>query len=282
MDITGMATRFLTHSQNQCMKAEVNMRNNPKGILALLFLFSLFYACPANVTTFPMMGASQMESAVELGITSVPYFVYSNADLKRINEVCVITKKKVTIADTYQSAYGKNYEEYLPEGDTGQAFRTMQEASGYLQKILKDNGEQNPDQFYLTSIETERKKGYILYAVVQRPQRSIKVSDKFIKGTAIEINPVDIGYYQAYESDATGKSLDTVIDWAGIPVDCTTKQGSQAILLTLSANKVLDREIKRGYWEAEKLWLKGDYDTVMKVQDQKACEVCGLTEGFYK
>lgn len=258
------------------------MRNSRKAVLYLLSLLSFLYACPANIATFPMMSVNQMESAVELGISSVPYLVYSNTDLKKINEVCVIKKKKVTIEDTYRSAYGKNYEEYLPEGDTGQAFHTMQEASRYLQQILKDNGEQNPDQFIFTSIETERKKGYVLLAVVQRPQHTIKVSEKLVRGSQKVLNPQDLGYYQAYESDATGKNLDTVIDWAGLPVDCTTKQGSQAILLTLSANKVLNREIKRGYWEAEKLWLKGDFDTVMRVQDQEACEVCGLTDGFYK
>ncbi|MCU0576894.1 MAG: hypothetical protein MUD15_08745 [Desulfobacterota bacterium] len=261
---------------------EVIMKNTLKTAWLSLFLLSLPYGCPSNAVLFPMMGAGQVQNAMDLGLSSTPYLVYSNTGLDKINEVCETTKQRVSIEDTYQSAYGKNLEDLLPDGDSGQTFKTMQDASRYLQKILKDKGEPKPEEFILTSIETARKKGYILVAVVQRPRAAIKVADKFVQGSIKDLGPKDLGYYQPYESDSTGTNLDTIVDWAGLPVDCVSKQSSQAILLTLSANKVLNRDIERGYWEAERLWIKGDFDTVMRVQDKKTCEACGFSEGFYK
>ena len=238
-------------------------------------------ACPINTLHFPAMVPSQIAGSFDQGASALPYLVYSKTELKKIDEVCKTTSRGVSLEDTYQSAYGKKLESVLPEGETGQAFHTMQEASSYLQKILKDRGWPKAEDYIFTSLNAAGDKGYTLLAVVRRPQQSITVTDKYEKGTQRKLTPSDPRFYRAYQYDSDKNTLDNIVDWAGIPNDCLSSQSAQAILLTITANKVLSRETKEGYWSAEELWAGGQYRKVMDAQDEKTCVACGYKDGFF-
>jgi hypothetical protein len=258
------------------------MCNNLTGILSSICLLTLLYACPLNVTQFGTMTSVQATNAIKQGAAGLPYLVYSKTDLKRLDETCKLIPTPVSLEDTYQSAYGKKLADVLPEGETGQKFNNMREATQYFQKILKDKGETKPEDYIFTSINTAQKNGYILFAVVKRPERSILVVDKYDMNLHKKLGPQDLEFYQPYLSGLDGNILDTIVDWAGYPNDCISKQSSQAVLMTITANEVLNHEIKKGFWDAEKRWVKGDFKKVMKEQDEKTCIACGFSEGFFK
>jgi hypothetical protein len=52
--------------------------------------------------------------------------------------------------------------------------------------------------------------------------------------------------------------------------------------MTIAANGILSRQIKKEFWIAENRWVKGDFKKVMKEQDEKTCIACGFSEGFFK
>jgi len=259
------------------------MGNNLTGIFSSICLLSLLSACAANLAQVAVMTPVQVGSAMQQGASGLPYLVYSKTNLQIINETCKINPTTtVSVEDTYKSAYGKKFSDVLPEGETGQAFHNMREGSQYLQKILKDKGETRPEDYIFTTINTAQKKGYILFAVVKRSERSIAVVDKYDKNSQKKLGPQDLEFYQPYQSDMNGNILDTIVDWAGYPNDCISKQSSQAVLMTITANEILNHETKEGYWDAENRWVKGDFKKVIKEQDQKTCIACGFSEGFFK
>jgi hypothetical protein len=264
------------------LKERVIMGNNLRRILTSICLLSLLSACAANLAELAVMTPVQVENAIQQGASGLPYLVYSNTNLQSINETCKVIPTPVTVEDTYLSAYGKKLADVLPEGETGHAFHNMREASLYFQKILKDKGESRPEDYIFTSINTALKKGYILFAIVKRSERSISVVDKYDKNLHKKLGPQDLEYYQPYQSEINGNILDTVVDWAGYPNDCISKQSSQAVLMTITANEILNHEIKEGYWDAEERWVKGDFKKVMKEQDKKTCIACGFSEGFFQ
>jgi hypothetical protein len=243
------------------------------------WLLTFLYACSFNEPELVMMAPFQIVSAIKQGASGLPYLYYSNTDLKRLDEACKLIPTRVTINDTYLSAYGIKLADVLPEGETGQKFHDMREASQYFQKTLKDKGVLNPEDYIFTSINTAQKKGYVLFAVVKRSKRAITVVDKYNNKT---IGPEDLAFYQPFQHDIHGNNLDTIVDWAGYPNDCISKQSSQAVLITITANEVMDNALKQGFWDAEKRWVKGDYKKVMKEQDKKTCIACGFTKGFFE
>ncbi len=258
------------------------MRDKLIGVLSSICLLTFLYACPMNVAQFTVMTPVQVENAIQQGASGLPYLVYSKTDLKRLDETCKLIPTPVTIEDTYLSAYGKKLADVLPEGETGQKFNNMREASQYFQKILIYKGELKPEDYIFTSINTAQKNGYILFAVVKRSERSISVVDKYDKNLHKKLGPQDLEFYQPYQSEINGTILDTIVDWAGYPNDCISKQSSQAVLMTIAANEVLSHEFKKGYWVEEKRWVNGDFKKVMKEQDEKTCIACGFSEGFFR
>jgi hypothetical protein len=258
------------------------MVNNLKGISSSLCFLLLLTACTAGVAKYAAITPVQVGNALKQGVQGLPYLVYSKTGVQNINETCKLIPTPVSIEDTYLSAYGKKLADVSPEGDTGQAFQNMREASLYLQKILKDKGEARPEDYIFTSINTAREKGYILFAVVKRSERSISVVDKYDKDSHKKLGPQDLDFYQPYQSEMNGNILDTIVDWAGYPNDCISEQSSQAVLMTIAANEILGRGIKKEFWVAEKRWVKGDFKKVMKEQDEKTCIACGFSEGFFK
>ncbi len=238
---------------------------------------------PASLAQFGLMTAGQISSSFDAGMAAQPYLVYSGTSLEQINEVCKVDPGiRISLEDTYKSAYGKDLKDTLPSGDTGQSFKNMKEATLYLQKILKDYGRQDYEEYLLTSIDTVRDKGYVLFAVVKRPSRSISVSVTSGGESERQLGGDDPEFYLPYRTDATGNPLDTIVDWAGLPNDCYSTQQSQAILMTLAANQVLKDKIRQDYWTAQEQWLKGNFARVIREQDEQTCVICGFEEGFFK
>ena len=259
------------------------MKTIPMSCLCLCFLLLSGCPNPLSVAQFGLMTGGQVASIFDRGMAAQPYLVYSESSLEQINEFCKVDPGiRVSVEDTYRSAYGRDLEDALPSGDTGQKFRNMKEATIYLQKILKEYGRQDYEDYLLTSIDTARDKGYVLFAVVKRPERSISIN--VLPGTQSEkqLGPGDKEFYLPYLKDAQDKPLDKIIDWAGLPNDCYSSQPSQAILLTLTANQVLMDKTREDYWAAQEQWLKGDFVKVMKDQDGQTCTICGFEEGFFK
>jgi hypothetical protein len=209
----------------------------------------------------------QIAAGLLEGVAALPY--YAGTSLVAINEGLAKAQAKVTLDDTYESAYGKRLNQVGPEGDTGEVFRRMRHASEYFQKVLKRYGVRDPEHYILTSIDTANRQGATLFAVVYRPVTAMTVIDKYDGKTIRRFNAEDRLFYEPFQTDAQGKPLDTVIDWGGLPTDQYTTQKQQAVLLTLAANAVAEGRKRSDYWEAERRWISGAFLEVMKAQDDK-------------
>ena len=113
----------------------------------------------------------QIAAGVLEGVASLPY--YAGTALGEINQGMIKAQAKVTLDDTYESAYGKRISQVDPSGDTGEVFRRMKHASEYFQKVLKRQCVADPSSYILTSIDTAKNNGYTLFAVVYRPAKNI-------------------------------------------------------------------------------------------------------------
>lgn len=199
----------------------------------------------------------QIAAGLLEGIASVPF--YLSMSVQKINKGLIDAQAKVTLDDTYESAYGKRISSVPESGDTGEVFRRMKHASEYFQKVLKRYGVKNPEKYILTSIDTANNMGYTLFAVVYRPQDSVIVIDKYDGHTVRTFTREDRLYYEPFEKDAQGRPLDTVIDWAGLARDTFATQKGQAVLLTMAANAVVNEKRSPEYWENERCWIAGDF-----------------------
>jgi hypothetical protein len=216
----------------------------------------------------------QIAAGLLEGVAAVPY--YAGTALGDINAGLIKAQAKVTLDDTYESAYGKRISQVDPSGDTGEVFRRMKHASEYFQKILQRHGVKDSSSYILTSIDTANNKGYTLFAVVYRPAKSIAVIDKYDGKTVRNFTSDDRLYYEPFKTDANGKSLDVIVDWAGIPTAQYETQKQQAVLLTLAANAVASEKMRTDYWAAEKSWTDGQYEDLMKDQSQRTEKAMGL------
>lgn len=204
----------------------------------------------------------QIAAGVLEGIAAVPY--YLSTDLHTINKGMITANAKITLDDTYESAYGKRINAVPESGDTGETFRRMKHASEYFQKILARYGVPNAKNYILTSIDTASSKGYTLFAVVYRTENTIKVIDKYDGKTAQTFERDDRLYYEPYEKDINGKKLDTIIDWSGLSREFIKTQKGQALMLTIAANSVVNEKRSPDYWAAEKKWIAGDYEVIVE------------------
>jgi hypothetical protein len=224
--------------------------------------------------------AYQMSKGLQVGTPALPYYAYSKTSLEVINDEFKKANAKVTLEDTYTYAYGKSFKGLPPDGDTGQEFKEMSTASRYLQNILKSKGVADADNYFMTSIDSARSFGFTLIAAVYRPDETLIVFDKFGASSENTLTCDDPPYYQPYRFDCRGKPLDIVYEWAAVPNDCFDKQGHQAILLTLTAGKILEKNPKTNYWEAERKWIAGNYKSVVIDQDYMVCRELGIETGY--
>lgn len=216
----------------------------------------------------------QIAAGLLEGVAAVPY--YAGTALGDINQGLIKAQAQITLDDTYEGAYGKRISQVDPSGDTGEVFRRMKHASEYFQKVLQHHGVKDSSSYILTSIDTANKKGFTLFAVVYRPAKSITVVDKYDGKTIRNFTSDDRLYYEPFQADAKGKSLDVIVDWAGIPTNQYDTQKQQAILMTLAANAVASERTRADYWASEKRWIDGQYEDVIKAQSQKVEKAMGI------
>lgn len=218
---------------------------------------------------------SPLQIAVGLleGIASVPY--YLSTSLNEINQGLIQAQAKVTLDDTYESAYGKRLHEVPENGETGMIFSRMKHATAYFQKVLKQYGVSNSEHYILTSLEESSGK-YVLLAVVLRPLDSIQVIDKYDGQSQRLLTNADRLFYETFRQAANGKPLDTVLDWAALPKEAIATQKAQAILITLSANAVLSGKPHPEYWTAEQRWLAGQASQVVEEREGELKGKLGL------
>jgi hypothetical protein len=193
------------------------------------------------------------------GIATAPYLI--EADLHDMNREMEKANTNVTLDETYQYAYGRRLDTVPKSGSTGRVFRHMSEATGHFQNVLRGYGVADYDRYFLTAVRTADQAGYTLYGVVHRPARQIRILDR--NGRVRTLSPEDRVYYRPYERDASGRPLDVVIDWAGVPRTTIKTQKGQAILMTLAANSVLINRRSDSYWDIEKSWIEGDYKHIV-------------------
>jgi hypothetical protein len=220
--------------------------------------FSSAFLGIANLVLSPF----QIAAGILEGISSIPYYLSTN--LNEINNGMIEANAKITLDDTYESAYGKRISEIDKSGDTGETFRRMKHATIYFQSVLKQYGVENYKHYILTSIDTANSKGYTLFAVVYRPLKSIKVIDKYNNKSVRDFTNTDRLFYEPFQNDINGQGLDKIIDWAGLPRNFTKTQKAQAILITMAANAVANGKNKLDYWEIEKRWIAGEYEEIVE------------------
>jgi hypothetical protein len=204
----------------------------------------------------------QIAAGVLQGIASVPF--YLNMSVQKINEGMIDAQAKVTLDDTYESAYGKRIAAVPATGETGDVFRRMKHASEFFQKVLSRYGVKDARHYILTSIDTANNMGYTLFAVVYRPYDSITVIDKYDGRTLRTFTSDDRLYYEPFEKDSQGRTLDLLIDWAGLPKDSYSTQKAQAVLITMAANAAVNEKRSPEYWDNEKRWIAGEYQDIVE------------------
>jgi len=244
-----------------------------KKILATLVSASLTFGCtapPPKDVQHPAVGlgialgyliASPVLILAGLaeGIAAAPYFV--DADLHEMDRVMSSSNSQVSLGRTYEYAYQAPIESVPSDGDTGQVFRHMRPATEHFRKVLRGYGIEDAGNYVLTAVRSADREGYTLYGLVYRPAGAIRVRDA--SGGTRTLTEADDAYYQPYAQDAYGRSLDMVIDWAGVPRTSIRTQKGQAILMTLAANSVMINRRSDDYWEVERRWIAGGYKTVV-------------------
>jgi len=204
----------------------------------------------------------QVAAGLLEGISALPYYMSTN--IHDINQGLIDAQASITLDDTYDSAYGTRLSQVDKNGETGEIFRRMKRATESFQTVLKRYGVTDADRYILTSIDTADNAGFTLFAVVYRPADAIRVIDKYDGSTVRHFSKTDRLFYEPFQVDATGKPLDTVIDWAGIPGEFVKTQKGQGILLTLAANAVVDGKRSPDYWQTEKRWIAGEYQDIIQ------------------
>lgn len=246
--------------------------------ICLFFVMSIS-GCYLHILNVPLE-FDLVAEALDVGTPALPYYAYSNTTLEVIDKEFKEANAKVTLEDTYRYGYKKSFKNLGVEGDTGQTFTDMETATLYLQNILKAKGVSDADNYFLTSIDSAKGLGFTLIAAVYRDEKDILVYDKFGASSENALTCDEPSFYRPYRFDCSGNLLDTVYEWAAVPNDCFEKQGQQAILLTLTANKILEKRPKIDYWEAEKQWIAGDFLSVVVDQDYMVCQALGIESGY--
>lgn len=228
----------------------------------------------------PTAAGLSAAKGTEAGVPSLPYYTFSKEGLIKLNNEMVEYKTPFTLADTFQAVYQTDLKDFDPSGYNEQLFTNMQEATLSFQKILKSKNIPNSDHYLLTSVDNAREEGLILFAAVYRPSLKIAVADKFDPSITRTLTPDDLEFFRPYQADVYGAKIDKVHEWAALPIDSYSRQGRQAVLLTLSANKVIQKIDKNEYWEKEKQWIAGEYKAVAIEQDRVYCEFLGIQKGY--
>lgn len=241
-----------------CATTQNNQMNSHHGLRSALNGFAHLILSPF-----------QIAAGLVEGIASIPYYLSTN--IHQINQGLIDAQAKVTLDDTYESAYRKRLSQVPGDGNTNEVFRRMKHATKYFQTVLNRYGIVDADRYILTSIDTANSEGFTLFAVVYRSSDFIEVIDKYNKKTLRSFSKDDRLFYEPFKKDIDGKNLDIIIDWTGLPKKYVQPQKAQALLITLAANAVINGKRSPEYWENEKRWIAGDYIEIVnkKMNDVK-------------
>lgn len=214
----------------------------------------------------------QIASGLLEGVAALPY--YAATGLHALNDKLNDAHADVTLADTYNSAYGKDLRNVREDGDTGQVFRRMRDATVLFQKILKQYGVKDPQNYILTSVDTAKNDGLVLFAVVHRQKTVISVKDQ--EGSVRSFNVEDRLFYEPYQFESNGAPLDRVVDFGGVPLEHARTQKMQAMLLTLAANAAVRGDTKPEYWEIERRWMRGEHRAIVMSRQNDINQKLGI------
>jgi hypothetical protein len=247
-------------------------------ILLILAVGLVFITSACQLVTVPVLAIESIKG-IEVGVPSMPYFAYSKSGLEQLNREMEDAGMPVTIADTYQIAYGKNFNEVNPDILEAPMFYNIKDATHAFQKILRAKNVPDANHYMLTINDSAKDEGLILFAAIFRPRLSINVPATYPPSRFVTLTPEDNDFYAPFQHDTKGP-LDTVLEWAALPVESYLRQSHQAVLFTLTANKVLQKKEKPEFWKIEKRWMEGDHLSVVKEQDETYTEFLGLEQGF--
>lgn len=249
-------------------------------LMLCLVASALLLVSSGCVYFFPTATGIRAASGLDAGIPSLPYYTFSKEELLKLNTKMREYNVPVTLADTFETVYGMKLEDFNPSGYNEQVFTNMTEANQSFHKILKSKNIPNADHYFITTIDSAREEGLMLMAAVFRPVLKITVADKYDSSIIRILTPDNPKFYRPYQTDLLGNKLDTVYEWAALPVDSYNRQSRQAVLLTLTANEVINNEPQPEYWEKEEKWIAGEHMTVAVEQDEAYCEFLGVKKGF--
>lgn len=237
----------------------------------LLFVSGCFYFAS------PVAGI-RAARGLEAGIPSLPYYTFSKKGLLELNDKMVEYHVPFTLAETFQAVYGMALEDFEPTGYQEKIFTHPAEANLAFQKILKSKNIPHAERYIFTAIDSAREEGWMLVSMVYRSAATINVADKYDPSVIRTLTAEDREFFRPYQTDISGTPLDTVYEWAALPVDSYSRQARQAVLLTLAANKVVEKKPRPEYWEKEKQWISGDHESIALEQDRVYREFLGIHE----
>lgn len=268
--ITPTTTSPHSNSRSNC---HLNRRKRNQRLLALALSASLLTACapPRDGANGPnavavlgtgigFLVATPLFIAVSLveGLSALPYL--ESADLHEVDREMRASGSQVDIKRTYQYAYQQRLDSVPSNGDTGQMFYNMHDATQHFREVLRGYGVENPQEYLLTAIRTADRQGYTLYAVIHRPAGVVRISSR--SGPRV-LHTGQQAYYQPWRINSAGQAQDTVIDWAGVPRKSIGTQKGQAIMMTLAANAVLLNRRSDDYWQIEQRWMRGEHRQIV-------------------
>ncbi|MBC2717338.1 MAG: hypothetical protein HF978_18695 [Desulfobacteraceae bacterium] len=246
-----------------------------KQLSFLMIAGMLFSIAACQIITAPATAVGVSTDMKLGGVPSLPYYTFSKEGLERLNRQMVEYQVPFTLADTSMAVYGTDFRDIVAVRYDEVLFTNMKEATASLHKLLNAKKIQNSENYILTSIDTALEDGYMLFAAVYRPELTITVAGKDDPSATRTLTPEDIEFYRPYRTDAAGEKLDTVYEWAALPVESYSRQARQAVLLTLTANQMAKRIAKPEYWDKEKIWMQGNYLDVAIEQDRVYTEFLG-------
>lgn len=211
--------------------------------------------------------SNMMVAAGAPGLVFLPLLIA--ADIHASNAAMEQANARATLGQTYAYAYNRDIGSVGASGNTGQIFRDMKSATAHFRNVLCGHRVFQPEAFVLTAVRTADTRGYTLYALVHRPQQTIRVVTA--DGSVRTLTDRDEAFYRPYRTDASGVLLDVVVDWAGVHRSAISTQKGQAVLLTLGANSVLVNRRSDEYWGIEQRWRAGRYAEVV-AERQKEIE----------
>lgn len=143
-----------------------------------------------------------------------------------------------------------------PGEQGGVALRAERLVGGGVLAALGRDGADRPLPPAPRRVPEERRLGDRDQAPGQRGQRQTGIVTTF--------RPEQRGWYEPARRDVAGQVVDDIIDWAPVPYSLLRQDRVVATLMVLAAESVKTGKRSPDYWEAERRWLAGEGEAVMR------------------